>query len=57
MLSFLILVVIVLVVAGLILWGIKHLPLDPTMLEVVRVVVVVGVCVWLLYQLYTRFVR
>jgi hypothetical protein len=57
MLSFLLLAVFVLCVAGLIIWGLSHLPIDATLARVARVVIIVGVCLWLLYELYTRFVR
>ena len=48
---FLIQIVIVLTVVGLILWAIQQFPIDATIAKVIRVVVVVGVCIWLLYAL------
>ena len=43
--------VIVLAIAGLILWAISQFPLDPTIAKLIRVVIIVVVCIWLIYFL------
>jgi uncharacterized membrane protein YhaH (DUF805 family) len=48
---FLIQVIIVLVVFGLALWILQQIPMDPTIARIIRVVVIVCVCLWLLYIL------
>lgn len=48
---FLLSIVIVLIVAGLLLWVCGQLPLDPTILRIIRVVVVVFVVLYLLYAI------
>jgi hypothetical protein len=48
---FLIEILIVLVIAGLVLWAIQQFPLDATIARIIRVVVVVFVCIYLLYTL------
>jgi cytochrome b subunit of formate dehydrogenase len=40
--------VIALVVAGLILWAIEQFPLDPTIVRIIRVVVIVAVVLYCL---------
>ncbi|MGH7182072.1 MAG: Thivi_2564 family membrane protein [Nitrospiraceae bacterium] len=40
--------VVVLVVVGLLLWAVQQLPLDGTIKTIIRVVVIVVVCLWLL---------
>jgi hypothetical protein len=49
--AFLIQIVIVLIVAGLILWVITQIPMDAAIARIIRVVVIVAVCIWLLYLL------
>ena len=44
-------IIIVLVIAGLILWAIGQFPLDATIAKLIKVVVVVVVCIYLLYFL------
>ena len=44
-------ILIVLVIAGLILWAIGQFPLDATIAKLIKVVVVVVVCIYLLYFL------
>ncbi len=39
--------VLVLVVIGVVLWGVQQLPLDPAIKNTIRVVVIVVVVVWL----------
>jgi hypothetical protein len=41
-------VIIILVVVGLALWIIAQIPMDPTIAKILRVVVIVAVCIWLL---------
>lgn len=41
-------IIIVLAVVGLILWGITQIPMDATIARIIRVVVIVVVCLWLL---------
>ena len=45
---FLIEVVVALAIVGLILWVISQIPMDPTIARIIRVVVIVFVCIWLL---------
>jgi hypothetical protein len=49
--AFLLQLIIVLVIAGLILWAIGQIPMDPTISRIIRVVVIVCVCIWLIYFL------
>ena len=49
--SILIELIIVLVVVGLALWVLSQVPMDPTIARIIRVVVIVFVCIWLLYLL------
>ncbi len=44
-------IIVVLVIAGLILWAIGQFPLDATIAKLIKVVVVVVVCIYLLYFL------
>ncbi len=45
---FLIQVVVVLVIAGLLLWVVQQIPMDATIARIIRVVVIVAVVLWLL---------
>jgi hypothetical protein len=45
-------VILVLVIVGLILWGISQFPMDPVIARVIRVVVIVFVAIWLIYLLF-----
>jgi hypothetical protein len=49
--SFLISILIVLVICGLILWAISQIPMDPVIARIIRVVVIVFVAIWLIYEL------
>jgi type IV secretory pathway TrbL component len=49
--AFLIQLLIVLLIAGLILWAISQFPLDPTIQRLVRVVIIVVVVIYLIYVL------
>ncbi len=49
--GFLIQLIIVLVVVGLLLWVIQQIPMDATIARIIRVVIIVVVCIWLLYFL------
>ena len=40
--------VVVLIVVGLLLWAVQQIPMDATIRTIIRVVVIVAVCVWLL---------
>jgi len=42
-------IIVVLVIAGLILWAINQIPMDAIIARIIRVVVIVIVCIWLLY--------
>ena len=46
---FLIQIVVALVIVGLVLWVLGQIPMDPTIARIIRVVVIVCVCIWLLY--------
>lgn len=41
-------ILVVLVIAGLVLWAVAQFPLDATIVKIIRVVVVVFVILWLL---------
>lgn len=45
---FLIQIIIALCIVGLVLWVVSQIPMDPTMAKIIRVVVIVFVCLWLL---------
>jgi len=47
----LIALVLVLVVIGVVLYLLESLPMDPTIKIVIRVVVIIAVCLWLLSAL------
>ena len=49
--AILIQILVTLVIVGLILWGVSQIPMDPAIAKVIRVVVIVFVCVWLVYLL------
>lgn len=51
MLPQLVSVLVVILIAGLILWAMEQFSLDETMCRIVRVVIIVFVCVWLIYLL------
>lgn len=42
-------VLLVLLVVGVVLWGISQIPMDATILRLIRVVIIVVVAIWLLY--------
>lgn len=44
-------ILIVLVIAGLILWAISQFPIDATIAKLIKVIIVVVVCIYLLYFL------
>ena len=48
MLPFLFQVVIVLIVVGLLLWIVQQIPMDATIARIIRVVIIVAVCLWLI---------
>ena len=43
--------VVILAIVGLALWILGQIPMDPTIARIIRVVVIVFVCLWLLYFL------
>ena len=45
-------ILIVLIVVGLILWGISQIPMDRSHHCLIRVVVIVFVAIWLIYTLF-----
>ncbi len=49
--ALLIQVLIALLIVGLILWAIQQIPMDATIARIIRVVVIVFVCIWLIYLL------
>lgn len=44
-------VIFVIAIAALILWAITQFPLDATLVKLIRVIVIVAVCLWLLGML------
>ena len=51
MLGVLIQLLIVLLIVGVILWGIQQFPIDPTIQRMVKVVIIVAVAIYLIYLL------
>jgi hypothetical protein len=47
--------VVALVIVGLLLWVIEQIPMDATIARIIRVVVIVAVCIWLLMLLVSLF--
>jgi hypothetical protein len=47
--AFLIELLVVLLIAGLVLWAVSQFPLDPTIVRLIRVVVIVVVVIYLIY--------
>ena len=47
----LITVVVVLILAGVFLWALQQLPIDATMKQLARVVIIVAAVIWLVYVL------
>jgi hypothetical protein len=41
-------IVVILLVAGLILWAISQFPLDATIARLIKVVIIVVICIWLI---------
>jgi hypothetical protein len=52
MLGLLLQVVLILIVAGIILWGVLQLPIDATIKQIIKVAVIVVVAIWLVYILF-----
>jgi hypothetical protein len=42
---------VVLIIFGLVLWAVSQIPMDPTIARIIRVVVIVFVCIYLVYFL------
>jgi low temperature requirement protein LtrA len=45
---FLIQIVVALIIVGLVLWVVSQIPMDATIARIIRVVVIVAVCIWLI---------
>jgi|HubBroStandDraft_6_1064221.scaffolds.fasta_scaffold366368_2 hypothetical protein len=43
--------IVMLAIAGLILWAISQFPIDATIQRIIRVVIIVVVCIYLIYWL------
>ncbi len=43
--------IIVLAIVGLFLWAISQIPMDPAIAKIIRVIVIVVVCLWLIFLL------
>jgi hypothetical protein len=56
MLTLLITIVVVLLVVGVLLWGLGQLPLDPTIKTIVRVVVIVIALLWVIARLFPNII-
>ncbi len=48
-------IVIALAFVGLLLWVIQQIPMDATIARIIRVVIIVVVCIWLLTVLASMF--
>lgn len=46
--NFLIQIIVALAIVGLILWVIEQIPMDAAIVKIIRVVVIVVTCLWLL---------
>ena len=44
-------VIVILLIAGILLWGLEHIPLDPTIRGFIRVAVIVVIAIWLVMLL------
>jgi len=49
--TFLIDILVVLIIVGLLLWIAEQIPMDATIKRIIRIVVIVAVCIWLIYFL------
>jgi hypothetical protein len=56
MLTLLITIVVVLLVVGVLLWGLGQLPLDPTIKTIIRVVVIVIALLWVIARLFPNII-
>lgn len=45
-------IIVVLCIVGLLLWVVQQIPMDATIARIIRVVIVVAVCLWLLDLLF-----
>jgi hypothetical protein len=48
-------VIVALAIVGLVLWVIEQIPMDATIARIIRVIVIVAVCIWLLTVLVGLF--
>jgi hypothetical protein len=48
-------IVVALAIVGLLLWVIQQIPMDATIARIIRVVIIVVVCIWLLTVLVQLF--
>ena len=44
-------VLMILLIVGVLLWGLGQFPMDPTISKLIRVVIIVLVAIWLIYLL------
>jgi hypothetical protein len=44
-------IVIMLLIAGVVLWGLEQFPLDATIARLIKVVIILVVAIWLIYLL------
>jgi hypothetical protein len=57
MISLLITIVVVLLVVGILLWGLNALPgIDPTIKQIIRVVVIVIALLWIVARVFPAIV-
>lgn len=56
MLTLLITIVVVLLVVGVLLWGLGQLPLDPTIKTIIRVVVIVIALLWVIARVFPNII-
>lgn len=45
-------ILLILLIAGVVLWGLSQLPVDAQILRLIRVVVIVFIAIWLIYLLF-----
>ena len=48
-------ILVTLLIVGVILWGITQIPMDAAIARIIRVVVILFVCIWLIYLLAGMF--
>lgn len=48
-------IIVALIIAGLFLWAVQQLPLDGTVVQIIRVVIIVALVLWILRAVVPGF--